>query len=63
MKKMFKGVLIAFIALLCTSFLQAQSCAAVDLDIRFDGFPAQTSWNITDASGTVVLVCLTVVIR
>ena len=29
-------------------------CATVDLDIRFDGFPAQTSWNITDASGNVV---------
>ncbi len=32
----------------------APSCATVDLDIRFDGFPAQTSWNITDAGGNVV---------
>jgi len=29
-------------------------CASVDLDIRFDGFPSQTSWEITDASGNVV---------
>jgi len=29
-------------------------CASVDLDITFDGFPGQTSWNITDQSGTVV---------
>jgi len=30
------------------------TCAAVDLDILFDGYPGQTSWDITDASGTVV---------
>ncbi len=30
------------------------SCASVDLDILFDGFPGQTSWDITDASGMVV---------
>ena len=30
------------------------ACAGVDLDINFDGFPTQTSWEITDASGTVV---------
>lgn len=29
-------------------------CASVDLDIRFDGFPSQTSWDITDANGNVV---------
>ena len=29
-------------------------CASVDLDIRFDGFPFQTSWDITDANGNVV---------
>ncbi len=29
-------------------------CASVDLDIRFDGFPAQTSWDITDANGNAV---------
>jgi len=32
----------------------AQTCAAVDLDIRFDGFPTQTSWDITDANGLTV---------
>ncbi len=30
------------------------SCAAVDLDIFFDGFPSQTSWDITDANGSTV---------
>ncbi len=31
------------------------SCAGVDLDINFDGFPTQTSWEITDdATGAVV---------
>jgi len=30
------------------------ACAGVDLDITFDGTPQQTSWDITDASGTVV---------
>ena len=30
------------------------ACASVDLDIRFDGFPFQTSWEITDANGNVV---------
>lgn len=29
-------------------------CATIDLDIRFDGFPGQTSWEITDVSGNVV---------
>ncbi len=29
-------------------------CAAVDLDINFDGSPTQTSWEMTDASGNVV---------
>ncbi len=29
-------------------------CATVDLDISFDGFPAQTTWNITDANGNIV---------
>ncbi len=29
-------------------------CASLDLDIRFDGFPTQTNWEITDANGTVV---------
>ncbi len=32
----------------------APACAGVDLDISFDGFPAQTSWDITDANGNVV---------
>jgi len=32
----------------------APSCAGVDLDINFDGTPQQTSWEITDASGTVM---------
>ncbi len=30
------------------------ACAGVDLDINFDGAPAQTSWEITDANGNVV---------
>ncbi len=30
------------------------SCAGVDMDINFDGEPTQTSWEITDASGTVM---------
>jgi len=29
-------------------------CAGVDLDILFDGFPAQTSWDITDANGAIM---------
>ncbi len=33
---------------------KVSACATVDLDIRFDGFPAQTSWEITDANGTIV---------
>lgn len=36
------------------SYNCTNSCAAVDLDILFDGFPGQTTWDITDASGTVV---------
>jgi len=31
-----------------------QCCATVDLRIFFDGFPGQTSWDITDANGNVV---------
>lgn len=30
------------------------TCANVDLDIQFDGFPSQTSWEILDANGLVV---------
>ncbi len=30
------------------------ACAPVDLDILFDGFPSQTSWEILDAGGAVV---------
>lgn len=30
------------------------TCANVDLDIQFDGFPAQTSWEIVDANNVVV---------
>jgi len=30
------------------------TCANVDLNILFDGFPGQTSWDITNASGNVV---------
>jgi len=33
---------------------QQTACASVDLNILFDGFPGQTSWDITDASGGVV---------
>ena len=33
---------------------QQVACAGVDLNILFDGFPGQTSWDITDASGAVV---------
>ncbi len=32
----------------------ATACANVDLDIQFDGFPAQTSWEILDNTGAVV---------
>ncbi len=27
-----------------------QTCAGIDLNINFDGFPSQTSWEITDAN-------------
>jgi|GEM_PF-332912 len=37
--------------LICDS---TPACAGIDLDINFDGDPQQTSWEITDASGTVV---------
>lgn len=30
------------------------ACAALDLDISFDGFPGQTTWDIQDANGAVV---------
>jgi len=30
------------------------TCAAVDLNIQFDGFPAQSSWVIIDGSGNTV---------
>ncbi len=29
-------------------------CSPVDLSIQFDGFPAQSSWDITDANGNIV---------
>lgn len=29
-------------------------CAGLDLNISFDGFPSQTSWDILDANGAVV---------
>jgi len=32
----------------------AACCANVNLDIFFDGFPSQTSWDITDSNGNVV---------
>jgi len=35
--------------------VEPPSCAGVDLDINFDGAPTQTSWEITDASGSVVI--------
>jgi len=31
------------------------SCANINLDIFFDGFPAQTSWDIEDSNGNVLL--------
>jgi len=31
-----------------------EPCATIDLDIRFDGFPNQTSWEITDVDGNIV---------
>jgi len=38
-----------------TNFCVSSACAAVDLDILFDGFPGQTSWDITDNSnGSIV---------
>jgi len=30
------------------------ACASVNLDIFFDGFPGQTSWDITDSNGNIV---------
>jgi len=30
------------------------ACASVNLDILFDGFPGQTSWDITDTNGNLV---------
>ena len=36
------------------SELCAPACATLDLDIRFDGFPFQTSWDIQDDNGMVV---------
>jgi len=33
---------------------QESCCAGVELDINFDGFPAQTSWDIVDANGAVM---------
>jgi len=36
------------------NFICDASCATLDLDIQFDGFPGQTSWDITDGSGAVV---------
>lgn len=32
----------------------ATTCANVDLNIQFDGFPAQTSWEIVDANNVIV---------
>jgi len=37
-----------------TNFCTTAGCANVDLDINFDGFPTQTSWDIQDASGNVM---------
>jgi len=37
-----------------TNFCVSSGCANVDLDINFDGFPTQTSWDIEDESGNVV---------
>lgn len=37
-----------------TADCELASCAAIDLDILFDGFPGQTTWDITNQSGTVV---------
>ncbi len=33
---------------------QQTACAGVDLDITFDGWPSQTSWDLVDANGAVV---------
>lgn len=30
------------------------ACASVNLDILFDGFPGQTSWDISDSNGSIV---------
>jgi len=30
------------------------SCTSIDMNILFDGFPGQSSWDITDANGNVV---------
>ncbi len=35
-------------------YADAQACASLGLDIRFDNTPGQTSWEITDANGNVV---------
>lgn len=33
---------------------QENCCASMELDINFDGFPTQTSWDIVDDNGTTV---------
>ncbi len=39
----------------CSGASDASSCCAdVNLDINFDGFPMQTSWDITDDNGNIM---------
>jgi len=37
-----------------SNFCVTATCANVDLNIFFDNFPGQTSWDITDASNSIV---------
>ncbi len=37
-----------------SNFCTSTACAGVDLNINFDGFPTQTTWDIEDTNGNVV---------
>jgi len=39
----------------CLNNCSQAACTNLNLDILFDGFPAQTSWDIQDSNGNVVL--------
>jgi len=37
-----------------TNFCATSTCASIDMNILFDGFPGQSSWDITDNNNNVV---------